>query len=112
MSSPKPLPNPSPNIRPDKDDDDAEGEPEYPELEAPTAMQILEPFNQFFPQLKNFHLADRAVQCPTWEGHIDYLNIDVRLDKHCQYVEQNKAVITSLMLLIWGIVALRILLSA
>lgn len=116
MSSPKPLPNPSPNpspnIRPDKDDDDAEGEPEYPELEAPTAMQILEPFNQFFPQLKNFHLADRAVQCPKWEGHIDYLNIDVRLDKHCQYVEQNKAVITSLMLLIWGIVALRILLSA
>ncbi|MFC2559432.1 MAG: hypothetical protein ACFNVU_07795, partial [Haemophilus seminalis] len=99
-------------IRPDKDDDDAEGEPEYPELEAPTAMQILEPFNQFFPQLKNFHLADRAVQCPKWEGHIDYLNIDVRLDKHCQYVEQNKAVITSLMLLIWGIVALRILLSA
>lgn len=115
-NQPQPIPQPTPNpgTRPgeEKDDKDIDDEPKYPELESPTARQILEPFNQFFPQLKNFHLADRAVQCPTWEGHIDYLNIDVRLDKHCQYVEQNKAVITSLILLIWGIVALRILLSA
>lgn len=94
------------------DDEDMDDEPEYPELEPPTAKQILEPFSQFFPELKNFKLNDRTVQCPTWDGHIDYLDIDVRLDKHCQYVEQNKAVISALMLLIWGVVALRILLSA
>lgn len=109
----KPFPGVGKGNRPnEKDDENTDEKPEYPELESPTAAQILEPFNQFFPQLKSFSLQDRSVQCPTWEGHIDYLNIDVRLDKHCQYVEQNRGVISTLMLLIWGIVALRILLSA
>lgn len=117
-TAPQTNPSISPNLSPNNSEeiedigDIEDAELTTPELEPPTARQILEPFNKFFPTLKNLTIAERSVQCPIWEGHLPYLDIDIRLDKHCDYLEQNKGVISSLMLLIWGIIALRILLSA
>ena len=85
---------------------------DMPDINPPTARQILEPFNEFFPNLKNFEITEKEVKCPIWSGHIPYLEIDVNLDGHCDYIEKNKSIISSLMLLIWGIISLRVLLSA
>ncbi|MDU2243899.1 MAG: hypothetical protein E7E14_00320 [Haemophilus parainfluenzae] len=85
---------------------------DMPDINPPTALQILEPFNEFFPSLKDFNISEREIQCPVWSGHIPYLEANVTLDRHCDYVERNKGIISSLMLLIWGIVSLRVLLSA
>lgn len=85
---------------------------DMPDINPPTARQILEPFNEFFPNLKNFEVTEKEVKCPIWSGHIPYLEIDVNLDGHCDYIEKNKGIISSLMLLIWGIISLRVLLSA
>ena len=85
---------------------------DMPEVNPPTALQILEPFNDFFPSLKDFKISEREIQCPVWSGRIPYLEANVTLDGHCDYVERNKSIISSLMLLIWGIISLRVLLSA
>lgn len=85
---------------------------DMPDLNPPTALQILEPFNKFFPSLKDFKISEREIQCPVWSGRIPYLETNVTLDGHCDYVERNKNIISSLMLLIWGIISLRVLLSA
>ena len=85
---------------------------DMPDINSPTAYQILSPFNDFFPSLKNFEIQEREIQCPVWSGYIPYIESNVTLDGHCDYIEKNKNIISSLMLLIWGIVALRVLLSA
>lgn len=85
---------------------------DMPDINPPTAYQILSPFNDFFPSLKNFEIQEREIQCPVWSGYIPYIESNVTLDGHCDYIEKNKNIISSLMLLIWGIVALRVLLSA
>ena len=61
---------------------------------------------------KDFKISEREIQCPVWSGRIPYLEANVTLDGHCDYVERNKSIISSLMLLIWGIISLRVLLSA
>lgn len=90
--------------------DESYGEPSYPELEPPTAYQILEPFKQFFPELQNVHIQNRGVSCPTWSfealGHI------YTIDSHCPILEKNRNVFSVLFILIWSIIAIKKLLSA
>lgn len=115
-------PNSSSNTKPEEDKKQSESTSgkidlsapnvDMPDVNPPTALQILDPFNEFFPSLKDFKISEREIQCPVWSGRIPYLEANVTLDGHCDYVERNKDIISSLMLLIWGIISLRVLLSA
>ncbi|WP_249963037.1 hypothetical protein [Histophilus somni] len=90
--------------------EDNYGDPTYPELTPPTAYQILEPFKQFFPELQNIYIQERGVSCPTWS--FDALGHTYTIDGHCPILEKNRDVLSSLLILIWSIIAIRKLLSA
>lgn len=111
-----PSPSTNPNTRPnegDRFDEDADlSELEYPELETPTAREILEPFNQFFPQLKNFKLNSYSAQCPKWQIDISFLKFNYELKEHCELIEAQKNLIKVIFSILWGFIALRHLLSA
>ncbi|WP_265411027.1 hypothetical protein [Actinobacillus pleuropneumoniae] len=108
-----PLPNPIPNLRPNdgKFDEDVDmSELEYPELESPTARQILEPLKQFFPEFQKLHIQEKGASCPTWS--FDALNRTYTIDGHCTLLEKNRNLFSSVFVLIWSIIAVRRLLSA
>ncbi|WP_100066469.1 hypothetical protein [Actinobacillus minor] len=111
-----PSPSTNPNTRPNEGgrfDEDADlSELEYPELETPTAREILEPFNQFFPKLKNFKLTSHSAQCPKWQIDIPFLNFNYELKEHCELIEEQKNLIKVIFTILWGFIALRHLLSA
>ncbi len=93
-----------------KSDEDNYGDPNYPNLEPPTAQQILEPFKKFFPEFQNLTIQGKATQCPTWS--FNALNRTYKIDSHCPILEQNRAIFGALFTLIWSIIAIRKLLSA
>ncbi|MGY6772290.1 hypothetical protein [Gallibacterium sp. ZY190522] len=108
-----PSPNPTPNPRPNdgKFDEDIDmSELEYPELESPTARQILEPLKQFFPEFQKLHIQEKGASCPTWS--FDALNTTYTIDGHCTLLEKNRNLFSSVFVLIWSIIAVRRLLSA
>ncbi|WP_235686194.1 hypothetical protein [Glaesserella parasuis] len=108
-----PSPNPIPNLRPNdgKFDEDVDmSELEYPELESPTARQILEPLKQFFPEFQKLHIQEKGASCPTWS--FDALNRTYTIDGHCTLLEKNRNLFSSVFVLIWSIIAVRRLLSA
>lgn len=98
------------NTQPSKSDEDNYGDPNYPNLEPPTARQILEPFKKFFPEFQNLTIQGKATQCPTWS--FNALNRTYTIDSHCPILEQNRAILGALFTLIWSIIAIRKLLSA
>ncbi|MCT8347990.1 hypothetical protein LGZ99_12445 [Photorhabdus temperata] len=112
--APNPNPNPNPNPRQDPDpDEDGEYDEEdivYPELDTPTAEDILNPYKSFFPELQNFKLTARNVQCPVW--NVPFLGKDYKMDSHCPLIEENRGVFESVFALVWAFIALRKLLSA
>ena len=98
------------NTYPNKPDEDNYGDPNYPNLEPPTARQILEPFKKFFPEFQNLTIQGKATQCPTWS--FNALNRTYTIDSHCPILEKNRAILGALFTLIWSIIAIRKLLSA
>lgn len=109
-----PSPNPTPNPRPNDGEFNGDvdmSELEYPELEPPTARQILEPFNRFFPTLKNINIHHSA-QCPKWNIDIPFIKFSYELKEHCTLIEEQRNFIESIFSVVWALVALRILLSA
>ncbi|EPL4465524.1 hypothetical protein MC862_001632 [Proteus mirabilis] len=94
----------------DKDDDFDENDIKYPDLDMPTAEQILQPYKSFFPYLQDFDLPSRNAQCPVW--NIPFLNENYKVDSHCPLIEQNRSIIESIFSLVWAFIALRKLLSA
>ncbi|THA09152.1 hypothetical protein D3M81_11530, partial [Rodentibacter pneumotropicus] len=86
------------------------GDPIYPELEPPTAYQILEPLKQFFPELQNIHIQKKGVACPTWS--FNALGHTYTIDSHCPILEKNRSILSALFILIWSIIAIRRLLNA
>ncbi|MCC8368019.1 hypothetical protein J8V57_17410 [Xenorhabdus sp. PB61.4] len=110
--NPKPSPNPKPRPKLDEETDlDAENI-QYPELDMPTAEQILAPYKLFFPFLQDFTMPSRSAQCPVWDINIPYMNFRGKIDSHCPLIEENRGVIESIFSLVWAFVALRRLLSA
>uniref|UniRef100_A0AAU8B4Q0 Capsid protein n=1 Tax=Dulem virus 52 TaxID=3145763 RepID=A0AAU8B4Q0_9VIRU len=111
--SPSPNPVPTPNPRPNDgefNEDIDMSELEYPELESPTARQILEPLKQFFPEFQKLHIQEKGASCPTWS--FDALNRTYTIDGHCTLLEKNRNLFSSVFILIWSIIAIRRLLSA
>ncbi|WP_170352894.1 hypothetical protein [Pasteurella multocida] len=86
------------------------GEPKYPDLDIPSARDILLPFNQFFPSLHNFKLEKHSASCPTWS--FDVLNHHFTLDAHCPLLEEQRQLIELVFSILWAFIALRHLLSA
>ncbi|MGC6245702.1 hypothetical protein ACMXZD_06020 [Pasteurella multocida] len=86
------------------------GEPKYPDLDIPSARDILLPFNQFFPSLQNFKLEKHSASCPTWS--LDVLNHHFTLDAHCPLLEEQRQLIELVFSILWAFIALRHLLSA
>ncbi|ENS1319570.1 hypothetical protein ACI8BE_002320 [Proteus mirabilis] len=100
--------NPDPN-KPDIDKE-VDADIKYPDLEMPTAEQILNPYKSFFPELQNFKLTPRNAECPVWI--VPFLGKDYQIDSHCPLIEQNRGVFESVFSLVWAFIALRKLLSA
>ena len=86
------------------------GTPEYPELEMPTAQEILDPFKKFFPTLQNFKLKGLSATCPTWS--FDIWNKHFTIDSHCGLLEEQRQLIQSIFTILWAFIALRHLLTA
>lgn len=113
QTNPSISPNPSPNNSEEIEDvgDIEDAELTKPELEPPTARQILEPFNKFFPTLKNINISHSA-QCPKWTIDIPFLKFNDEIKEHCPLIEEQRALIELIFSIVWALVALRILLSA
>lgn len=90
--------------------DDYNGSPNYPNLEPPTAYEILEPFKEFFPEFQNINIQGRGAVCPTWS--FEALKQTYTIDGHCPILEKNRNVLSVLFILIWSIIAVRKLLGA
>lgn len=86
------------------------GTPEYPELEMPTAKEILDPFKKFFPTLQNFKLQGQSAICPTWS--FDIWNKHFTIDIHCGLLEEQRHLIQAIFSILWAFIALRHLLTA
>lgn len=82
----------------------------YPELDMPTAEQILQPYKSFFSFLQDFSLPSRSAQYPVWD--VLFYGNSYKIDSHCPLIEENKGVIQSVFALVWAFIALRKLLSA
>lgn len=101
------TPNTGSNINNEQEDYDT---PEYPELEMPTAEEILNPFKKFFPTLQNFKLKGQSAACPTWS--FDIWNKHFTIDSHCGLLEEQRQLIQSIFTILWSFIALRHLLTA
>lgn len=74
-------------------------EAEYPELEMPTAEEILDPFKKFFPTLQNFKLKGHSATCPTWS--FDIWNKHFTIDSHCELLEEQRQLIQAIFGILW-----------
>ncbi|HAX0011702.1 hypothetical protein FHA58_23775 [Escherichia coli] len=82
-----------------------------PELEeTPTARDILTPIINLLPFTNEFNIGSRSASCPVVEFSV--FNHQYRIDSHCPLIEQNRGAVETIFLIIWGFVALRIILSA
>ncbi|MDP8163493.1 hypothetical protein QJU89_03010 [Pasteurella skyensis] len=84
--------------------------PDYPELSHPSAWDILEPFQQFFPEYKNLSIQGKETSCPTWSFSV--LNENFTIDSHCGILEKNRSTLYSVFTLIWVLIAFRKLMEA
>lgn len=84
---------------------------EAPELEdTPTARDILSPVINLLPFAKEFEIGSRSASCPVVEFSL--FERQYKIDSHCPLIEQNRSSVETIFLIIWGFVALRIMLSA
>lgn len=83
---------------------------DYPGLENPTARQILQPLQQFFPSLQRLRIQGRGATCPIWS--FEALGHTYTISSHCDLIEQYRSTLSSLLVVVWSIVSLRKLLSA
>lgn len=102
--------NNKPNENASNERFEGNSELDYPELENPTARQILQPLQQFFPNLQRLRIQERGATCPVWS--FEALNRTYTISSHCDLIEQYRSTLSSLFILIWSIVSLRKLLSA
>ena len=106
-------PSETPKTKPDENTNNSrvdDSEIDYPELDSPTARQILQPLQHFFPNLQRLQIQDRAATCPVWS--FEALNRIYTINSHCDLIEQYRSTLSSLFILVWSLISLRKLLSA
>ena len=96
---------------PDDDNDDPDWKFVPPELEEiPTGNDILSFLDELFPFLRNFKLIEKSAQCPVAE--IEAFKHKYIVDTHCPLLEQNRSLFSTIMLIVWSFVSLRIILKS
>lgn len=82
-----------------------------PELEKPpTGEEILKPLTELMPDIKNLNISSKDVQCPAWS--FELWDKQYAVDSHCTLLEKIRPLLKAVFLLIWGIISLRIILTA
>lgn len=82
-----------------------------PELEKPpTGEEILKPITELMPDIKNLSISSKEVQCPVWS--FELWDKKYSIDSHCELLEKIRPLLKAVFLLIWGIISLRIILTA
>ncbi|ELE3232902.1 hypothetical protein RLQ99_004203 [Salmonella enterica subsp. enterica serovar Muenchen] len=82
-----------------------------PELEKPpTGEEILKPITELMPDIKNLSISSRDVQCPVWS--FELWDKKYSIDSHCELLEKIRPLLKAVFLLIWGVISLRIILTA
>lgn len=82
-----------------------------PELEKPpTGEEILKPITELMPDIKNLSISSKDVQCPAWQ--FELWGNKYSIDSHCELLEKIRPLLKAVFLLIWGIISLRIILTA
>jgi len=84
-----------------------------PTLETtPTMKAILDPLFSFFPTLKAYQVPSHASSCPVYSFNFPLWNQELRMDKHCTLIENNRQIIASAMVLGWTLLSLVIIVSS
>ncbi len=78
--------------------------------EPPTGETILKPIVNLLPFVKNMNIPVRNAQCPVWNFHV--WDKDYHIDTHCILIEKIAPLLKIFSLLLWGILSLRIILTA
>lgn len=78
--------------------------------EPPTGETILKPIVNLLPFVKNMSIPVRDAQCPVWSFHV--WDKDYHIDTHCILIEKIAPLLKTFSLLLWGILSLRIILTA
>lgn len=78
--------------------------------EPPTAANILDPIFNLFPSLQNYQVPERNVSCPMIS--IELWGEEYSTDLHCQIIEENRSVISAMMILFFTVSALIVVLGA
>lgn len=82
-----------------------------PELETPpTGEEILKPITELMPDIKKLSIASKDVQCPVWS--FELWDNTFAIDSHCTLLEKIRPLLKAVFLLIWGMISLRIILTA
>ncbi|EBP0013843.1 hypothetical protein HX37_24570 [Salmonella enterica] len=82
-----------------------------PELEKPPAgEEILRPVTELMPDIKNLSISPKDVQCPVWS--FELWDNKYSIDSHCTLLEKIRPLLKAVFLLIWGVISLRIILTA
>ncbi len=89
---------------------------DYPDIKQPTleeppaAATILDPIFNLFPSLRGYKPPERSVSCP--EISLELWGETYATDLHCRLIEDNRAVLSAAMLLVFSVVSLLIVLGA
>ena len=89
---------------------------DYPDIKQPTleeppsAASILDPIFDLFPSLRGYKPPERSVSCP--EISLELWGETYATDLHCRLIEDNRAVLSAAMLLVFTVVSLLIVLGA
>ncbi|ATI90058.1 hypothetical protein DKJ32_19965 [Salmonella enterica] len=82
-----------------------------PELEKPpTGEEIIKPITELMPDIKNLSISSKDVQCPVWS--FELWDNKYSIDSHCELLEKIRPLLKAVFLLIWGVISLRIILTA
>lgn len=76
----------------------------------PSGPEILSPLTNLMPEFKHFSVPGHASTCPT--PSMDLYGKHLVLDGHCNLIENNKATLQTIMLLVWVFLSIRLILSA
>lgn len=78
--------------------------------DAPSGEEILNPLRNIMPDIKNLSISSKDVQCPVWS--FELWDNKYSIDSHCELMEKIRPLLKAVFLLIWGIISLRIILTA
>lgn len=90
-----------------KDTDYGDFEP--PDIETPPD-DFFSLYDELFPFLRDFSIDEKSATCPIVS--FDALGHTYFIDTHCPLLEQNRALMTMIMMIVWAFVSLRIVLKA